>query len=92
MKMTMVCNGALQRTFSAASAVPFHANHQRSYGYRFYHDAGKAAITVKPFPISFICSCCPPFNKHADTNGYYGNQHPADHIEQGGEPTQVYLL
>jgi hypothetical protein len=42
---------------------------------------------VKYVPISF-CSCCPPFNKHADTNGYYGNQHPADHIKNGGEPTQ----
>lgn len=70
------------------AAVPFQANHQGNYGYRFYCATRKSRNQSETRLRSLLCSCCPPFNKHADNNGYYGNQHPADHIEQGGEPTQ----
>ena len=70
------------------AAVPFQANHQGNYGYRFYCATRKSRNHSEIRLRSLLCSCCPPFNKHADTNSYYGNQHPADHIQNGGKPTQ----
>jgi hypothetical protein len=89
--MTMVCNGALQRHILRRQCRTFSRKPSAQLWFRFYHDARKSRNHSETVPDLFYVHAV-----HHSINMQIPTVTTAistqQIIEQGGEPTQVYLL